>query len=710
MQDSVVTGIAIGCIAAGAIGVYLAMRAGAGAASVSHQLDPSDPPLCASSPRPANQLAILTGAELLERTGAAGLLEQIRSRMGLTPSNWERDVLGLVHNFAEFVQLLPASESHHHAQPGGLLVHSMECAAGAISLRQGYKLPLGAAPEDQIRLGSVWTYGVLVAALLHDVGKPIADVVVDLFGEEASQPLTRWSGLAGSMRASQASIQASHYKVTFPDQRDYSAHSRLPITLLHALVPASALQWLSTDPGLMTELLTYLDGSDQQRAGTRPGALREMVTKADMQSVADNLKAGVRTRFAAARNLPLIERLMQGLRALFAEGHVALNRPGAAAFVDPDGIHIWVVAGVAADQTRKLLELREEKQAGAAGLPADNTRLFDTWAEYGVLVQPPKEFGKGSVWWVHIELDGWSQVLTVLKFPVDKIYAPGTPRPAVLNGTVTPVEPTSKADRSSDSPTPTLGTTVSGVILDDQRLEVDGMVPDALPCETGATPSEDWRSLLTTPTLIPGTAIQLPTGSEAAPPIESQFSPAAAPVNEFLDDAETATAIRTPPALQAPGKAVQAATKPPRPLYRLPNSKPRENADRFMAWIQHGLGTGDLNYNESDAVIHFVDGGMALVSPKVFRMYLESNEFVGDTGTSKDALRALQQDVQKGGYIARNTDDKSSFHYFQVQRANEEAGAVINCYLIPNPQAYIRPVPSPNPLLQRCQKPEKGAA
>lgn len=449
----------------------------------------------------------------------------------------------------------------------------------------------------------------------------------------------------------------------------------------------------------MKELLAYLNGAEQ------PGALCEMVSKADMQSVAENLRLGVRTRFASVRNLPLIERLMPGLRALFAEGHWALNRPGAPAFVDPDGLHIWIVAGAAAEQTRKLLEQREDKRTGATEIPADNTRLFDTWAEYGVLVQPPKEFGKGSVWWVRIELDGWSQVLTVLKFPLDKIYAPGAARPAALPGSVTPVEPANKADRALDAAESARNPSSDGAARPALAVSAD-TVQDALPSATGGPPSDDWR-LLAVP--MPGTAIELPHERAQAPAEAPPTSPKPL-ATEFLDDEEAATAVRTPASLQAPGRAVQAVGKPARPLYRPANAKPRENADRFIAWIQRGLGTGDLNYNESDAVVHFVEGGMALVSPKVFRLYLETHEFVGEVGASKDALRALQQEVQKGGYIDRNTQDKSSFHYYQVQRANEPPGAVITCYLIANPQAYIRPVPSPNPLLKRCPKPQKAGA
>ena len=184
----------------------------------------------------------------------------------MTPENYARDVAPLIANFVEFVQLLPASQSHHHAQPGGLLQHTLEVASHSLALREGYKLPKGTVPEEQIRLGPVWTFGLLVAALLHDIGKPVADVVVTLYGSDPNKPLKTWSGLAGSMRLTQ---DATHYTVDFPDTSDYGAHQRLPTSLLHAMVPAGALQWLSTDPLLFKELLNYLDGISYYFCGSK---------------------------------------------------------------------------------------------------------------------------------------------------------------------------------------------------------------------------------------------------------------------------------------------------------------------------------------------------------------------------------------------------------------------------------------------------------
>ena len=678
--------------------------------------------------RPKNQLQILSADDLFARTNTQGLIETIRTRMGLSPENYKSDVLPVLKQYAEYVQLIPASESHHHAQPGGLLIHTLEVAANALALRQGYKLPTGAAPEEQIQRAPVWSFGILIAALLHDVGKPVADVLIDFYGINTLQSCGSWNGLVGPMQAQAVAVSAGFYTVKFPVKKDYEAHQRLPVTLLHALIPSSAMQWLGSDKRLLQELLAYLDNNDKVET-----VIKEIIVKADSLSVADNLKNGVRIRFASAKNPPLIERLMQGLRTLLSESHLAINRPGAPVFIDPDGEHVWIVAGTAADQVRKLLESREERVKGAAGIPTDNTRIFDTWAEYGSLVQPPKEFGKGSVWWVKFQIGEWSHVLTVLKFRLDTLFLPGTQRPAVLDGVVTPVEPSSTRSESKSEPKSQVADGVSDVGVDAYPTEYDptdtGMpagegVPPPVEAVAGDASGLDYLlvSYDSQGTPLPtGQPLEQPVITEKAiQPISkpeksmaSYFKPEVSqpviPVTtahsepEFLDEPDSVASIKNTGSTLSVPKTVQAFTTPkaaPRALFKPPGATARENAEKFMKWLQQSLGDGALTYNESDAVVHFVSGAMVIITPKIFKIYLESNEFIGSIGTSPDTLRALQKEVQKGGYIERNSKNKSNFFKFKVKQSDDSLSSFdLNTYMIPNPQAYIRPVPSPNLLL-----------
>lgn len=673
---------------------------------VAHR-EPSTTP---SPNRPRGQLAIATAEELLQITGTTGQVEVIRNRLALAQANWEADAWPVIQRYCEFVQLLPASESHHHAQPGGLLIHTLEVASYALTIRQGQKLPAGAPPEEQVRRAAIWSFGVLLGALLHDLAKPVSDVVVRLYGlADAHTPMGEWQALAGAMSAVPG---ASHYEVDFPAarQRDYTAHQRLAAMMLHAIVPPATMRWLSTDPQLLPALIAYLDGQDVADAQS----LALIVKQADSISVADNLRSGPRTRFAKARQAPLIERLMWGLRTLAAEDALSMNRPGATLFFDPDGLHVWAVAGVIADKVRSLIDEREIRQEGCAGIPTDNTRLFDTWHEYGALVPPDGSHGKGSVWWVRVDLEEWSQVLTVLKFRVADLYnAAGAAIPCPLPGQVTPVPHGSRTERApgalatvEDNATEQAARDpVAATKQDTEVAGGEGLAPAPRPEDAMNTdPDALLESIFEGYTLGPDQ--EAPPATPIALPKKVHGVAADQPIDAFL--AEEDCAARPAPMVTP---AVQVLTVPstaPKPKFRAPGAKPRPDADAFFGWLQQGLGTGSLSFNEADSIVHFTPQGMALVSPRAFKLYLEEHAYTSDLSPGQKPLNALQNDLQRGGYTARN--GKSNFFVYWIKQADGTLGpSKLTTYVVTNPQAYIRPVPSPNPLLV-LQAPDQEAS
>jgi Putative helicase len=87
--------------------------------------------------RTANELLLPHTAILNEIVGLAGVPRDIYRRYYQTA----------IHNYAIFVQQLPASESHHHSALGGMLQHGLQVSLVALKLRRAYLLPPGASPE-----------------------------------------------------------------------------------------------------------------------------------------------------------------------------------------------------------------------------------------------------------------------------------------------------------------------------------------------------------------------------------------------------------------------------------------------------------------------------------------------------------------------------------------------------------------------------------
>ena len=617
---------------------------------------------------PPGWLPVLSAEALTQHLEVDSLIASIRVKTGIAPANFERDYGQTVGQFMAFVQLLPASESHHHAQPGGLLLHALETANIALHLRRAQVLPPGVAPEDIQRREHRWTFGVFLAALIHDVGKPLADLHIVIAKQRGEGT---WSPLAGTM----AECGATRYRVTFgssrsapdgtPGVRNYAAHQRMGIFLLQQLVPQSTLAWLSEDAELLSQLTAFLSGEDKSNA------VAWIVTQADRESVRLNLLTGPRTRFASARAVPLIERLMEALRRMLAEGGcLPLNRPGAAGFV-ADG-QVWFVSKRLADEVRAYLAAHES----AAGIPGPekNDRLFDVWQEYGALVTNP-ETG-GAIWRVRVQADGFDQVLTLLRFPLEKLYPTPASYPANFAGQVIPL-----IDARDSS---LMETTEEGV-------------PTSAGAEIGSTPQDGGHF---SPVVVPSSGLP-PMPSPGGDP---EPEPAA---DEFLEEDDATHFLPRPP----DGHRIAPMRLPDKPIKpdglakpKAASQGPSDAALRFMGWLQQGLANGGIAHNESGAMVHFAAEGMLLISPRIFRHFAERFGEKGDGTPStlaEDKLgTGIQREVIKAGWHLLGPK-KTNVHKYQVVRRNGKGGSQLSVMIIREPQRFIEPVPPANPHLVR---------
>ncbi len=119
------------------------------------------------------------------------LLERIWQYTALSESQFDQLYLDPIRRYADYVQQLPASESHHHAYAGGMLDHGLELVACSLKLRQSSLVPSGAAPEDQAAQADAWSAAIAYGALLHDIGKIAVDLQVEYQNGEVWPP---WHG------------------------------------------------------------------------------------------------------------------------------------------------------------------------------------------------------------------------------------------------------------------------------------------------------------------------------------------------------------------------------------------------------------------------------------------------------------------------------------------------------------------------------------
>lgn len=352
------------------------------------------------------------------------LLEHIWQRTSLSRQQFTALYLAPLKRYAELVQLFPASESHHHAYPGGMLDHGLEIVAYALKLRQSYLLPTGTTPEDQVIQAEAWTAAIAYAALLHDIGK----VAIDLHVEYSDGSI--WHPWHGPL--------ARPYRFRYRQDREYRLHSAATGLLYRQVLDRGTLDWLSTYPPLWSALLYVLAGQYEHA-----GVLGELVIQADRASVAQAL-GGDPARAMAAPKHALQRKLLDGLRYLLKE-ELRLNQPQASdGWLTQDSL--WLVSKTVSDKLRAHLLAQ-----GIDGIPANNTAVFNVLQDHGMLQPTPD--GK-AIWRATITSEtGWSHTLTLLRLAPALIWE-GEDRPAPFTGTVT-VEPEPKDDVPAPPPTDT---------------------------------------------------------------------------------------------------------------------------------------------------------------------------------------------------------------------------------------------------------------
>jgi integrating conjugative element relaxase (TIGR03760 family) len=384
-----------------------------------HQKGNGAAPTLASAPE--GFLLPLPSESLLCASHRKKLLERIWQYTALSERQFDQLYLDPIRRYASYVQQLPASESHHHAYPGGMLDHGLELVACSLKLRQSYLLPSGAAPEDQAAQADAWSAAIAYGALLHDIGKIAVDVQVEYQNGEVWHP---WHGPL-----------TQPYRFRYVAGRDYKLHGAATGLLYTQVLTSRQLDWLSNYPILWGHLL-FLLANHYEHAGT----LGELVLQADRVSTAQNIGANP-TKALQAPKHALQHHLLTGLRHL-VKNEFKLNQPGAAGWLTQD--HLWLVSKTATDKLRAYLLAQ-----AVDGIPSSNIALFDELQSHGLVDATPE--GK-AVWSATVADDNWQHRFTFLRLQPSLIWA-DEPRPECFSGTVEPMIdhplPTSEPSESS---------------------------------------------------------------------------------------------------------------------------------------------------------------------------------------------------------------------------------------------------------------------
>ncbi|MGE7965131.1 MobH family relaxase [Pseudomonas sp. NPDC089918] len=382
-----------------------------------HKRPKPSPPLTISVTE--GYLPIESPHTLLAAEHRRQLLDRIWQYTALSHAQFTQLYLNPIHRYAEQVQQLPASETHHHAYLGGMLDHGLELVACSLKLRQSYLLPTGAAPEDQAAQTDAWSAGIAYGALLHDIGKIAVDLQVERQDGRLWHP---WHGPLDQP-----------YRFRYVKGRDYHLHGAATGLLYTQILDRPILDWLSGFPSLWASLLYVLAGQYE-----RAGVLGELVIQADRVSTAQNI-GGNPNKALQAPIHSLQHHLISGLRHL-VQHELKLNQPGAAGWLTQDAL--WLVSKAVTDKLRAYL-----LSQSIEGIPSSNIAVFDELQSHGLVESTPE--GK-AIWTALVTQGNWQQSFTFLRLQPALIWG-NEDRPETFSGTIS----IAAHDHLTDTPVPT---------------------------------------------------------------------------------------------------------------------------------------------------------------------------------------------------------------------------------------------------------------
>jgi hypothetical protein len=140
--------------------------------------------------------------------------------------------------------------------------------------------------------------------------------------------------------------------------------------------------------------------------------------------------------------------------------------------------------------------------------------------------------------------------------------------------------------------------------------------------------------------------------------------------------------------------------KPP-PLNAAKSKEPSELAIQFMRWLQSGLSEGWLKHNEGGAPVHFIDYGMALVSPSIFKQFAaaqaDAGQLGGDVAQDEFAMD-VQREVIRAQWHVPAPGGKNVWTLYVVRKPGSEPSKLA-AVVLKDPHLWVVPVPPPNPYI-----------
>lgn len=311
------------------------------------------------------------------------LIRLIRHELALTEQEVDQLLMPLLHSFASFVHLLPASQNHHHRGAGGLFRHSLEVCMWATRISHSRIISGRETGERRKVMEPRWRMAIAVAALCHDIGKAAYDVIVtDPMGKH------EWDIYHSNLVDWLEERQLSRYFLRWRGKREHKAHEKFSSLVTMRVIPPDVLSYLNEgDPEIISKMIETISGMTP--AGPAR-VMHELVMEADQLSVTQDLKGQKIAQSDQALGVPVAKYLVDAMKRLIEDGHWKANTPGGALWVTDNGVFLrWAKAS--ADIAQLL------NADGVSGIPKSRDNMAESLWDFDVVLVQYAEDGSETL-------------------------------------------------------------------------------------------------------------------------------------------------------------------------------------------------------------------------------------------------------------------------------------------------------------------------
>lgn len=119
--------------------------------------------------------------------------------------------------------------------------------------------------------------------------------------------------------------------------------------------------------------------------------------------------------------------------------------------------------------------------------------------------------------------------------------------------------------------------------------------------------------------------------------------------------------------------------------------------------VQRHLADGSMKHNEAGAPVHFIEYGMVLVSPLIFRLYAAANDVPArPTEENGDFAMQVQRELLRAQWHAIAPGGKNVWTLY-VSKKGGQAASRLAAVVLTEPQRWVVPVPPSNPFIRTSE-------